>query len=220
MKIDNINLIDLLPQFLKQDATAVAMCRVLEPYFNQASLDNRLIFLYANIDSLTKQVLDELAWEFHADLYDINAPIEEKRAVLKKSVLIHKKQGTAYAVKEAITTAYNAAKVVEWWEKGFNPYTFKVYVSCPQLKGIEDLEQVYKKIISIANKTKNTRSHLTGITFFTESKATVKVTTHTTIAHTIIISPYLPQPINLQSTAKINAHIKTGQTILIKSKGD
>ena len=148
------------PPVLAQDEKMLALGKLIsEELHISANLIERNV-IYANIDSLSEKWLDVLAYDLHVDWYDYDYPIDIKRAVIKDSVKIHQKLGTKYAVETALKNVYKTAKVVEWFEYGAEPFSFKISVGV----GNEGLN--VNTSIEIEQKMKfykNLRSHCDGV---------------------------------------------------------
>lgn len=72
--------------------------------------------------SLEESLLDLLAWQFHVDDYDIAKTYDEKLAMVKASIRIHRKKGTKWAVKRAVEAALQDTelRIKEWFEADYN----------------------------------------------------------------------------------------------------
>lgn len=73
-------------------------------------------------------LLPWLAWALSVDVWDPAWPERTKRAVLRESFAVHRRKGTAGAVRRALAAAGVPADVIEWWQEGGDPHTFRVRV--------------------------------------------------------------------------------------------
>ena len=121
-----------------------------------------LALIYARIDELAENVVDNLAVQLHVDFYDYTLPVAKKRALVKQSIAWHQIKGTKAAVEQVIQTVFNQGHVQEWFEYGGDPYHFRVDVIESDDIDAATIGQVVKAI----NSTKNVRSWLDGIGFY------------------------------------------------------
>lgn len=115
-------------------------------------------------------LLPWLAWAMSVDEWDVVWNDAQKREAVRQSMRIHEKKGTVDAVKRAINAVFGSGSVVEWWEFGGQPHTFKVQVKS-QFPNVE----AYKKLIRLVNAAKPLRSHITGIQVVSEANLNLYV---------------------------------------------
>ncbi|MEJ5227176.1 phage tail protein I [Thermodesulfovibrio sp.] len=114
--------------------------------------------IYPRIDSLSGEVLDLLAWQFHIEGWELAETEEEKRALVKKAIELHRYKGTPWAVKKVFETLNLDAEIQEWFQYEGEPYKFKVF-----LRSIVQNEETYTSLIKLINEYKNERSWLDSI---------------------------------------------------------
>lgn len=151
INIFNVNLLDIMPESLKNDPQVQALCGAITPEIQAISNEIPQCILLPRIDDLPGDVVDLLAWHFHVDFYDTALPIEIKRQLVKKSMLWHKRKGTPSAVEELISTLFDEGKVVEWFEYGGQPYYFKVVTNNESVTQ-ERAAEFTKALESVKNK--------------------------------------------------------------------
>ena len=126
-------------------------------------INPNILLLYSRIDGLPHELLDHLAYLFHADNYDSGYSLEIKRKIIKTAIAVHKYKGTKYAVETELDNIFSGGEVIEWYEYGGEPYTFRIVArgnhAFSDKKGIEEL-------VKVINSAKNVRSWLeyNGIT--------------------------------------------------------
>jgi phage tail P2-like protein len=118
---------------MKRDPTTIGLCAALTPQLNIASNQTDSILIYSNIDKLSEEVLDILAWQFHVEWYIAAANIEIKRRLIKSAFKVHKTKGTAYAVEQVIEDMFGDGYVTEWFEYGGEAFHFKVITTNPSV---------------------------------------------------------------------------------------
>ncbi len=124
------------------------------------------VLIYSRIDTLSEEVIDLLAWQFHIEGYELAETEEEKRALVKKAIELHRYKGTRWAIKKVFEVLGINAEIQEWFEYGGEPYKFKVL-----LKSVVQDEDTYRKLIELINEYKNTRSWLDSIGIHREHTA-------------------------------------------------
>jgi phage tail P2-like protein len=156
--IYNVDLLDILPESLKQDPQVQAMCAAITPQLQAVS--NAIIecVLLPRIDELPREVLDLLAWHLHVDFYNASYPVETKRQLVKNSLAWHKRKGTPSAVEELITAVFGDGEVEEWFEYGGQPYHFKVLTTNTSAT-TTDVQRFTRAVESV----KNARSVLEAV---------------------------------------------------------
>lgn len=115
------------------------------------------IGVFAMIDSASDEVLDLLAVELNTQYYDASLDIQNKRELIKGTLVWYQTSGTASAVEELIAAVFGEGKVEEWFEYGDSPYFFKIKTNA-QLT--PDIVAQFRKIIE---RVKNARSHMRNI---------------------------------------------------------
>lgn len=74
----------------------------------------RLADLSGGLAALPEDVLDSLAWQLHVDGYEAAASYEDKRRMVDRSLLLHRRKGTPWAVAEALRAlGYADARITE-----------------------------------------------------------------------------------------------------------
>ncbi|MFJ8100430.1 phage tail protein I [Lysinibacillus sp. NPDC096212] len=149
------DLLKLLPHSLRQDSVLVAIAEAAEIQLKQAYQEAEAIYNLVDIDKMPEALLDLLAYEKHVDFYEVDLPVEQKRALVKASRKWHRKKGTRGAVEDVVSIIYKNAQVFEWFEYGGEEYRFKIEVEEPFIAN-EDM----KRLKRMVEATKNKRSWL------------------------------------------------------------
>ncbi len=159
--IDDIIWSEIMPLAIRNDTQVQAISAAITPQLQAVSRAIEECIILARLDELSETVVDLLAWQYHVDFYDKDLPIDQKRALVKTSIDVHRHKGTPYAVQTVVTAILEGAKVLEWFEYGGNPYHFKVALITGPMASTETINKLVKAI----NLTKNTRSWLDGVEF-------------------------------------------------------
>ena len=145
----------------------------IEAFSYALRLEKRRIMDYAKrtrtaamIDELPEPILDVLAVELRSPYYNDAASIEEKRGIIRSSLLWAYKAGTTEAMQQLIITLFGTGQVVEWFDFDPNdgeivPGEFDIETGAE----IEDPQQLMERINRIIDRVKNARSHLRKVRF-------------------------------------------------------
>ena len=128
--------LDLLPQNLVSDATVIAAATALDGALRKSVLSIPALLLFARLaqsdtsgflgplarltelagglPDLPEDVLDLMAWQLHVDGYEAAQTYEGKRRMVNRSILLHRRKGTPWAVAEALrSVGYADARIIE-----------------------------------------------------------------------------------------------------------
>lgn len=121
--------LELLPNIISRDEKLDALARITADLLDSQYAYMDLVDLYAHIDTLPESLLDILARDLKVDWWNNDYTIEEKRATLKSSWIVHKRLGTKGAVVDALSNVYGSADLVEWFDYDGEPYHFKLLIN-------------------------------------------------------------------------------------------
>ncbi len=147
----------LLPISIAGDPKISAMAEACDKELSQVFQDINTVYIYSRIDELPEPVLDLLAWQFHVEGYELAKTIEEKRALVKSAIELHRFKGTQYALHKVLSALNLSGEIKEWFEYGGEPYRFKIDL------GIQDREittELRDKLLQLINEYKNEHSWL------------------------------------------------------------
>ena len=155
MKLNNIDLSRLLPQFMRDDETTNAFVYAVERQLNKVSASIAAARVYSRIDEMEDELLDELAWQFNIPEYNSEYELSVKRNLIKTSMIIHHQRGTVGAVEKVIENIYGTATLEEWFDYDGQPYHFRVRTTNTNVTDemLADLDRIIKE-------TQNIRSYL------------------------------------------------------------
>ena len=138
----------------------------------ETSLEQRLTTLI-NIDRIPDRFLDVLAIQLSIDYWRYEWTPSLKRARLKQAFEQHKKKGTPYAIKAALSPFGYAVTLVEWWQtepKGI-PGTFYLELD---LVGRALDESLFKEVNRLVDETKPATRSLSRLSITTNPLLTLK----------------------------------------------
>ena len=94
MKLTDADVLQLLPRFMREDEAVQAFARAVNTLIQTPGGSVMHLREWDQIDNLSGEELDEMAWEMSLEWYDSTVDIENKRATLKAATLLKEKSGT------------------------------------------------------------------------------------------------------------------------------
>lgn len=163
MKIQDLEFLRLLPQFMREDEGVQGLSKGVEEFLREIAQKAPTLATWSHIDQLSDEELDGLAWELDIDWYDSTPSREVKINQIRTAQLIKKRRGTKWAVEQAVKNIVGKAQLKEWFEFDGEPFTFEIIVKNPLVT-----EEIYTKILRQIEKAKNVRSRLVRIYYLEE----------------------------------------------------
>lgn len=160
----------------------------------------------AMIERLPENILDVLAVELRTPYYSEGMTVEQKREIIKNTLIWFYRAGTPAAVKELIAAVFGEGRIVEWFdftEGESTPGTFDIITNARLT------EEIVDEFLRIIGQVKNTRSHLRRVLI--ERDCTMQER----VASGAVGSPktsVLNGGLELSRTANGNATAKAGTT--------
>lgn len=185
--LQTVDLADLIPPSIANDDQVKAAVAAINSELQSCTLQIEQAMLIARIDELDNNTLDQLAWHYNVLFYDDGSTLEQKRAAIKRAIYWRRIAGTKAAVEEGIATLQYSPKVIEWWQFGGLPYTFKLDVS---VSGLPVTDSTYDQVERIVELTKNTRSHLVGVTIKSDVEGSLYIGATTLSGEEADVYPY------------------------------
>lgn len=150
MKLDTLEFIKLLPDFMQNDGCIKALSASVDEIFRPAAQSLKKLSDWDRIDDMTESELDELAWECNITWYDKSADIEIKRNLCKNSDKIFMTRATVAAVEEVLSAYFSNATIREHFERdNGRPHYFKVETS-----DVSSYTDKLNLFLSVLEKTK------------------------------------------------------------------
>lgn len=129
MILESLDFVRLLPEFMWDDAAVQGFVKAVENILALPCSQIRTARVWDQIDHMTDERLDELAYELDIDWYSKDLSLESKRAVIKSSDKVYAKRGTKWAVEQVINDVFGGGYVTEWFDYGGQPFHFMVTTS-------------------------------------------------------------------------------------------
>lgn len=158
MNTQNVDIVKLLPAFMRDDCAARGLSAPLSDMVQEISATLDLLSTWDHLDTLPEKDLDELAWEINLLWYNKAASMDIKRSIVRNGFLTHSKLGTKWAVENVIATYFGVGIIREWWEYAGDPGHFKVLSTNPTITN-ERLDE----FLLLLEKTKRLTAKLDGV---------------------------------------------------------
>ena len=157
MRINELDLMEFLPQYMREDKTAQGIAYAVTQVFKDIVINNiEKCNIYGRIEQLDETMLDELAWQFNIPEYIPTLDLTAKRAIIKSCMEIHRQRGTVSAVEKIIADVFGNGYVEEWFNYDKSkPYHFRVHTT--NTSTTDDMIAEFEKLVS---STQNVRSVL------------------------------------------------------------
>lgn len=163
MRLATADILKLVPEFMRSDEAVKGLAAAVNKLIREPAQKVKTVRVWDQIDELDDAQLDELAYELDIDWYSSSLPIENKRAVIKISDLVHSRRGTKWAVEALISAYLSPGFIEEWFEDGYvnpRPFHFSVYTSHRNVT--DEIIQEFRKIAKVAMPV---RSRMDGVYF-------------------------------------------------------
>lgn len=164
MKLTDADVLQLLPRFMRDDEAVQAFARAVNTLIQTPGGSVMHLREWDQIDNLSGEELDEMAWEMSLEWYDSTVDIENKRATLKAATLLKEKSGTKWAVTEAIKAAYGVdPQISEWFEYDGEPGHFRA-----KLEAKQNFD--FRRILKAIEYVKRASAHLDEVELTTDER--------------------------------------------------
>lgn len=153
MQIYNVELLKLLPVFMREDAFNVSFARYLSSFLQSTAVNLHKLSIWNAIEQLNDSECDMLAWELNIDFYSKQDSISVKRQNLKAGLKSKMNACTRDALQQALQehSGYSGNIVIkEWFENNstFNHYSIAIYNP-----GRYEADKIVKVLDSIGRKS-------------------------------------------------------------------
>lgn len=155
MKLQDLDFIRLIPQFMQDDQAVKGLANGLNQLIPDLDAHSKRLSTWDCIDELPESELDALAWELNILWYDYGATIETKRDLVSNSDKVWARIGTKWAVESVIHSYFSDGAVTEWFEYDGKPGTFRIRATVPAIT--QDKMEAFRNIL---DKVKRASAHL------------------------------------------------------------
>lgn len=136
--------------------------------------------------------LPYLAWAFSVDRWDESWAEGTKRRVVQDAFYIHQHKGTISAVRRVVEPFGFLIRVLEWWQSGEQPGTFRLDIGV-QDQGIT--EETYLELERLISDAKPCSRHLVGMSINLQTSGPAYVGASSYIGEEITVYPYFAETI-------------------------
>ena len=158
MTLDDLDFMQFLPAWMRDDATACALAYAVENQLKRIFSQFDALKIYTSISTQTTAVLDKLAWQFNVPEYSSDLSLDVKRKIVQNAIITHKQRGTVAAVERVAADIFGDAWIEEWFDYDGDPYHFKVHTTNVSVG--DEAAAAFEKIIEAAQ---NVRSYLEAV---------------------------------------------------------
>ena len=185
IRLSDFDFLKLVPSWMRSDPTCKSLAKSIELYVHDFVKDARKLKKWAAIETLNETELDELAWEWNVVWYLPDAPIEQKRDIIKTAPLIMRKIGTKWAVEQVLSIYFTSAKVKEWFQYGGAEGHFKITTS------YAELHNNTAEFLRVLSWVKRYSQLLDGVELISPMQTEVYVAGHVTsrMTNSIVLTP-------------------------------
>ncbi len=164
IRIDTIDFKDILPGWMREDDIDVSLADSISDYIHKLAEYRPALEKWTDgaVEAMGEKYLDALAYELNITWYLYDAPIEQKRAIIKQARQVHWKIGTKWAIKYVLSTYFISAQVIEWHEYSGTNGHFRIETEYPELYNNT------KTFIKILNSVKRASQHLDSVDLVNE----------------------------------------------------
>lgn len=210
----NSQITDILPDNIKNNPIVIVLSYAISNMVKLIVENADKSGIYASIDKVDEEILDLLAVELRTKYYGDWLDLEEKKAIIKKTLLWYCRAGTLYTVQELVDFVFQDAVIEEWFQYGSDAFLFRLIVNVIS----QDITlEKYFKFIQAVYEVKNTRSHLEAIIFKYHKETKVKSVVAGGIGSVIKIKARLAKKIDAIEEDKTASALFMSQNILIKA---
>ncbi|WP_251848699.1 phage tail protein I [Atlantibacter hermannii] len=157
-----------------------------------------------NPDTCPEHLLPWLAWSFSVDRWDEAWPEAVKRQVVRDAYFIHRQKGTIAAVRRVVEPFGFLIRVIEWWQSGETPGTFRLDIGV-QDQGIT--EETYQELERLIAGAKPVSRHLVGLSINLQTSGSVITGAASYQGDELTVYPYFAEAISVGGPAVSGAAI-------------
>ena len=157
-----------------------------------------------NPDTCPEHLLPWLAWSFSVDRWDEAWPEAVKRQVVRDAYFIHRQKGTIAAVRRVVEPFGFLIRVIEWWQSGETPGTFRLDIGV-QDQGIT--EETYQELERLIAGAKPVSRHLVGLSINLQTTGSVITGAASYQGDELTVYPYFAEAISVGGPAVSGAAI-------------
>lgn len=150
MKLQDLDMTRFIPLFMRDDECVQAMAAAINDIVSK--IDAARLRTWDQLDKMTGEELDELAWELNVLWYNAAGTLEQKREQIRTSDDVWRTLGTRYAVEMVISQLFGSGTLEEFWEyEGGRPHHFRVRIADPSVLTPAG-EKEFRRVLEIVKR--------------------------------------------------------------------
>lgn len=138
--------------------------------------------------------LPYLAWAFSVDRWDESWAESVKRKVVQDAFYIHQHKGTISAIRRVVEPFGFLIRVIEWWQNGEAPGTFRLDIGV-QDQGIT--EETYQELERLISDARPCSRHLLGMSINLQVSGETVMAAGSYDGDDLTVYPYTPELITV-----------------------
>lgn len=160
MRLNDVELNKLMPEFMKDDATVKALNKTLEGVIKKVASDMKRLPIWGNLQKLSDDELDAFAYEFDIPWYNKAYPKDKKISIIQNNVKLVRKLGTPATMQAIIEDIFGACVLQEAGiDYEGEPHRIKLLINQGEsLSGVN-----YDRFIYMMNKVKRASTWIDDI---------------------------------------------------------
>ncbi|MEN3258522.1 phage tail protein I [Sodalis endosymbiont of Spalangia cameroni] len=163
-------------------------------------------------DTCPAALLPHLAWALSVDRWDKNWPEAVRRQVIKATWQIHRQKGTIAALKRAVEPLGYIIRVIEWWQTGDEPGTFRLDVGVLE-NGIT--EAMYQELERLIADAKPVSRHMIGLSVNLDVNGQLPVAVGSYDGDILTVYAYTPETLSVTASLSGAAGTQTADTLTV-----
>lgn len=160
MRLGDIDLDRIVPDFMQEDVCIKALNATLEPLVKELAGKMRGLSIWADLDNLTDEELDEIAYEMDIPWYNKTYDRKRKIRIIREGEKLVKKMGTPYVLEYVIQDIFGSCTLSE---SGIDyegePHKFTITVN----SGVNLNQTSYGRFVYLLNKIKRASSWVDSV---------------------------------------------------------
>lgn len=146
----NADITKFIPLFMRDDAFVAELAAAINDIMVHTDINK--LKTWDQLDKLTHEELDDLAWELHVLWYNAAGTLEQKREQIRTSDDVWRTLGTRHAVEVVIGQLFGSGQLEEFWEyEGGKPHHFRISLGTPGVL-TEAGEKEFRRVLEIVKR--------------------------------------------------------------------
>ena len=145
-----------------QDENLIAMAHIFDKFLHLQLSSSKASLIYPTLDFLSEDLINHVGFQQHIERFSESLSLDSKKDLIRNSFLLHKKKGTPWALRTAISAIIAPTQILEWYKYDGRPYYFKPIINLSDAR-LQFSGNEKRELLNVIEEWKNTRSWLDGI---------------------------------------------------------